>query len=116
MHDPERHAFCLAFDTVARSVEIEVELNEGQKRLRLDVLRDEKSGACRVAAYAEETVKLERTYPLPEAAFGPSQTDFRVWVAYALPDAKGDSPDAALEAALNVLRDRAAKRDRNMDA
>ena len=75
-------------------------------RIRIDALRDAKTGDYCTTAYIETHLTLQPTYPQTGGSFDRNPEDVRVWVDYDLPWTNRDSADAALGQALGFLKER----------
>ena len=106
MYNREIHGFCSEFYTVEESIEVVVTTRGQSERIRIDALRDERTGTYCTKAYIGEHVSLPPTYPQTNGTFDRSRTSFRVWVDYELPWTDRESADQALGQALSFLRER----------
>ena len=62
--------------------------------------------AKRTAAYIEEEITVQPTYPHTDGDFSRPQESVTVWIDYNLPWTDRDSADAALAQALGFLKER----------
>lgn len=106
MFDTERHGFCSEFYTIEKSIEVVVNIQGQDTQIKIDALKDGRSGKFSTKAYIEEHVTLQPTYPQTRGSYDREAEDFRVWVSYNLPWTDRDTADAALDQALGFLRER----------
>jgi hypothetical protein len=77
------------------------------RRIRIDVLHGLKPpNVFRIAAYIEESITAQPTYPQTEERFDREPESMRVWTSYHLPWVERDSADGALAQALGFLSER----------
>jgi len=108
MYNASNHGFCQEFYTVEKTIEVVVML-KGQKEpttIRIDAVRDEKTGKYCSHAYTEESLTVQPTYPQTGSSFIRKPENFTIWVDYDLPWTDRDSADGALDQALDFLRQR----------
>ena len=80
--NPATYQHCTEFYEVAKSVEF-VRPHAGQdRRFRIDALHDSLTGKFSTAAYIEEDVNLQLSYPYVNGQFTHAPTNFAVWVAF----------------------------------
>ena len=106
MYDANTHSFCSEFYTIEKSIEVVVTIQGEADRIRIDALRDAKTGDYCTKAYIETHLTLQPTYPQTGGSFDRNPEDVRVWVDYDLPWTNRDSADAALGQALGFLKER----------
>ncbi|MEE9250824.1 MAG: hypothetical protein V3U93_06825 [Alphaproteobacteria bacterium] len=109
MFNNARHGFCSEFYTVEKSIEVVVKLRDGDTRIKIDALKDERAGKFSTKEYREELVTLQPTCPQTGGSYDRQPEDFRIWVDYDLPWTNRDTADAALEQALGFLKERCSK-------
>jgi hypothetical protein len=108
MFDKSLHDFCSEFYILEKSIEVEVLLENERVRIKIDALKNERTGEYRTKAYREEHFSLQPTYP---QAVGPDDRqveDFRIWVGYDQPflQSRRESVDAVLRQALGSLKEK----------
>ena len=104
MVDPGHHAFCSAFYTVEKSIEVVVPIGGEERRIRIDALRNAPDGRFSTKAYIEEDITVQPSYPQTGDSFGRKPEHIRVWISYDLPWTNQDSAEGALQQALGGLR------------
>lgn len=109
MFNQETHGFCSEFYTVEKSIEVVVTLRDGQARVRLEALKDQRTARYSTASYIEHQLTLQPTYPQTNGCYDRHPEDFRIWVAYDLPWTDGHSADQVLASALSFLGERCAE-------
>ena len=104
MFDKELHANCSEFYRVDRALEVVVSRNGQPTTVRIEALRNDETGRYSTAAYLEEHVTLQPTYP---QSHGNNPYDFVIWARWIdFPWIDRESADAALRQALGFLRER----------
>ena len=109
MFDNERHGFCSEFYTIEKSIEVVVEIQGESAQIKVDALKNGRTGKYSTASYIKEHVTLQPTYPQTGGAYERQPENFRVWVSYDLPWTHRDTADAALEQALGFLKERCSR-------
>lgn len=96
---------------VEAAVEIEDRfLPSGEhERIRIEVLKDARTGEYSAAAYRQEHVKLQPEYPQSYGKYDQDPCVFRAWVDYELPFTQGKSADEVINSALDFLARRLAR-------
>ena len=104
MFDEAVHGFCSEFYTVEKTIEVVANLKDGNAQIKIEALRDERTGDYSTKAYLEESVTLQPTYPQSGDSFDRGPENFLIWVAYNLPWTSRKSADEVLKQALGFLR------------
>ena len=102
LYNAEFHGFCSEFYTVEKSIEVVADQSGRSLTVRINALRDEKTGDYSTRAYIQKDVVLK-------PAFDDDVQDIHstVWVAWIeFPWTCRDSADGALGQALSFLRER----------
>ena len=94
MYDRTTHNFCSEFYTIEKSIEVVVTIQGQEEQIRIDALRQGKTGNYSTKAYIERNLTLQPTYPKTNELFESAPGDFRVWVNYDLPWTNRNSADA----------------------
>jgi len=94
---------------VEKTVEIVAEIAEENQTIRIEALRDLRSGRYCTRAYRQEHVTLQPTHPITGGKHDRPLTRFRVWVDYSLPWIDREDADGALSQALSFLNERCNK-------
>jgi hypothetical protein len=98
MLDSSRYDFCSEFYTVEKSVEVVVELVGEQETVKIEALRNDKSGRYCARAFIQRDITVQPTYPTQEPE------SITVWAIYDnFPWTDGDSEDSVLAQALGFL-------------
>lgn len=106
MFNSAQHGFCSEFYTVEESIEVVVQIQNDTFRIKIEALKDERTGNYSTKAYQEEHVTLQPTYPQSGGgSYSRQPEDFRIWVDYDLPWVDTKSADAALKRALLFLKE-----------
>lgn len=107
LFDKELHNFCSEFYSVEKSIQVVVSRGGTQMTVKIDALRDEENGKYSIAAYYQEHVTMQPTYPQSYGKFDQKPDDFIAWVNWIdFPWVHADSAEGALRQALGFLRDR----------
>ncbi len=108
MLDATRYPFCSEFYIVEKSIEVVVEIQGTTRRIRIDALHDLMSpDVFKTAAYIEERITVQPTFPQTDEEFDREPESFTVWVSYDLPWVQTNSAEGALARALAFLSERA---------
>ncbi len=106
MYNTELHAFCSEFYTVEKSIEVVVRRGGQSETVRIDALRNAKTGTFVASAYIQRHVTLQPTYPQTGDGFDKKPEDFLVWTAWVeFPWTDRDSADEVLGQALGFLEE-----------
>jgi hypothetical protein len=99
------HSFCSEFYTVAKAVEVVVDIGEEARRIRIEAL-ESSTGGFSTKAYIEMDVVLSPVYQKTDG----KQVKKAIWVDYELAWSDHDDADGAIDQALLWLSER-VKRD-----
>jgi hypothetical protein len=94
MLDPEKFPSCSEFYVVEKVIEVVVTIGVEAKQIRIEALKDQKSGKYSTRGYIQDHVKLE---------YRDVVTETTIWVPYDLPWTHRDTADGALSQALGFL-------------
>jgi len=107
MYNSELHGFCFEFHTVEKTLQVAAIRNGEETTVKLEALRNEKTGRYKTRAYYEENFTLQPTYPKAHGKHTREPDDFVTWVPWVdFPWVDRETADAALWQALGFLRDR----------
>ena len=106
MFDQEAHGFCSEFYVVEQTIEVVVRKDDETKSIRIDALRDERTGRYKTKAYVLEDVTVQPTYPRTGSEFDSKPENVRVWIGYDLPWTDRETAEDALRQALGFLSER----------
>lgn len=106
MYDAKLHSFCTYFYVTEMAIDILVPIGEHDRRIRIEALKDCRTGRYTTRAYLEEAVTLQPTFPQTNGSFDRSPEEFSVWVNYELPWTDRDTAEQAIKQSLGFLADR----------
>ena len=85
MLDMTEYPFCSEFSILEKSIEVIVKIQGTDRRVRIDALNDLKSGRFKIAAYIQESITVQPTFPQTNEQFDRKPESFTVWTSYHLP-------------------------------
>jgi hypothetical protein len=102
------HDFCSEFYTVAMSIEVVVMFKDEPVTIKIDAVKNERTGIYSTNAYQKVSVTLQPTYPKSGDSFDRQPEDFCIWVIFDLPWTNRNSAEEALNQALGFLKERSS--------
>ena len=74
--------------------------------IRIEALRDPRTGRCKTRAYRLKDVTLQPTYPKKGDDFDREPGEYEVWVPFDLPWTDGDTSEEVIRQALSGLEEK----------
>jgi hypothetical protein len=106
---PESYKKCSEIYIIEETVEVVVEIAGEMQTIRIEALRDLRSGRVCTRAFRQENVTLQPTYPKTGGKYDRKPEEFEIWVDYDLPWTDREEADQALTQALGFLGERCDK-------
>lgn len=103
MKPPDWCEFASEFYVVEKTIEVVVEIDGQSVSIRIEAIRDARSGRYNTRAYSQDTFTLQPTYPQTRGEFDSAPREIELWVDHDLPWTSGDSADAVLADGLRFL-------------
>jgi len=103
LNPPDWCDFASEFYVVEKTIEVVVDLNDASESIRIEAIRDARTGRYSTRAYIQEMFTLQPTYPQSGGAFDSKPREVELWADYDLPWTSGDSADQVLQEALSFL-------------
>ncbi|MGB5874480.1 MAG: hypothetical protein WBH56_12225 [Bacteroidota bacterium] len=109
MYDKSAHSFCDEFYIVEKTIEVVVNIKGESETIRIDAMKNEKTGKYCTRAYRDEQLTVQPTYPKTEGKYDRNPEDCRIWVDYDLPWTDRNTANEALRQAIDLLRQQISK-------
>ena len=101
--DPEVYEFVSEFYVIEKTIEVVVRISDTLESIRIEAIRDLRSGQYSTRAYIQVDYTIQPTYPFAAGRLESDPNSVQLWVDYELAWIDGDSADDVLNQALAFL-------------